>query len=98
MSGNARPLATAGASCTASARANRWRPAHHLTAEEHAAVLGVVLLDALEHTRSEVAKQALDRPRRRVAQRADGVALDLARQLVESAHMSASGTARPTAD
>ena len=46
----------------------------------------------------EMADQALDRPGRRVAERADGVALDLARDLFEQVDLGDLGVAgRPAA-
>ncbi len=53
----------------------------------------LVGVDALFHHRAEVPDQALDRPGRRIAERADRVALDLARHLLEHVDLRELGPA-----
>ena len=55
--------------------------------------VGAVAVDALLDLGAEVADQALDRPGRRVAERADGVALDLLRDVEQHVDLAALGAA-----
>src|SRR5206468_10474920 len=61
--------------------------------QAHVAVRLPVCRDALFHDRAEVPDQALDRPGGGVAEGADGVALDLAADLVEHVDLGQLGAA-----
>src|SRR5437016_6179190 len=59
----------------------------------HASLLRLVIVDTLFDHRTEVLDQTLYRPRRRVAERADGVAFDLFRDVKQQIDLALLGFA-----